>query len=248
MTIVVAAIGAILPSLLLLRYFYKRDLNPEPRGVLAKTFVFGVLIVVPVLIVALPLMALWPASKSPVLYAIFAAFVCAAIPEEFFKFLVVTRYSARNPAFDEPMDGVVYGVTASLGFATLENILYVADGGWPIALSRAFSAVPMHAFLGAILGYYVGQAKLVEQSGVSARRGLWIAVLLHGLYDFGLLTVSQMAKQGTFDVNEPPVEQIGLALGMLLIALVVLIVAGVWAWRIVRKLRRDQLRGKSRRD
>jgi RsiW-degrading membrane proteinase PrsW (M82 family) len=127
--------------------------------VLIKTFLLGILIVVPVIIVAWPLWLLNSRLDHPMLAGLYTALLCAAVPEEFFKFLVITRYSARNPAFDEPMDGVVYGATASLGFATLENILYVVRGGWMVAAARALTAVPCHACLGAILGYYVGQGR-----------------------------------------------------------------------------------------
>ncbi len=142
MTIVLAIICAIIPSLLLLWYFYKRDLNPEPREVLIKTFLLGILIVLPVMIFAFPLRLFSPQLNHPMFAGLYCALFYAAVPEEFFKFLVVIRYSARNPAFDEPMDGVVYGATASLGFATLENILYVAQGGWMVAVARAITAVP----------------------------------------------------------------------------------------------------------
>ena len=81
------------------------------------------------------------------------------IPEETFKYLVLTRYSARHRAFDEPMDGIVYGAVASLGFAALENLLYVGSGDLGTAVARAATAVPGHAFTGAIMGYYVGQAR-----------------------------------------------------------------------------------------
>ena len=81
----------------------------------------------------------------------------AAIPEEFVKLAILVGYNMRHHAFDEPMDGIVYGVVASLGFATLENMLFVFEGGISVAVSRAFTAVPLHAFVGAIMGYYVGR-------------------------------------------------------------------------------------------
>ena len=84
----------------------------------------------------------------------------------------------RNRAFDEPMDGIVYGVVASLGFATLENILFVFNGGMSVAVSRAFTAVPLHAFVGAIMGYYVGQAwRHPEERRRFILQGYGIAVL-----------------------------------------------------------------------
>jgi RsiW-degrading membrane proteinase PrsW (M82 family) len=241
MTIAVSVLGAVLPSLLLLWFFYKRDLYPEPRGVLFKTFLLGVLTVFPVAIVTVPVVVLVALPIDPLVHTFLMAFLLAALPEEFFKFLVVTRYSARNPAFDEPMDGVVYGAAASLGFATFENILYVVQEGWVSAIARALTAVPMHAFLGAILGYYVGQARFNPRSGVSAWRGLWVAVLIHGLYDFGLLYAKESEAQGQLNVNEPSGGQVALALGMLGLSLGVFLTAGIWTWRIVRRLRKDQL-------
>ena len=64
----------------------------------------------------------------PVENAFFKAFLLAAIPEEFFKLLTVLIFVYKKPAFDEPYDGIIYGAVASLGFATLENILYVSGG------------------------------------------------------------------------------------------------------------------------
>jgi len=233
MNIVLTILSAVIPSLLLLWYFYKRDLNPEPRGVLIKTFVLGILIVVPVIIVAWPLWLLNSRLDHPMLAGLYTALLCAAIPEEFFKFLVITRYSARNPAFDEPMDGVVYGVTASLGFATLENILYVARGGWMVAVARALTAVPCHACLGAILGYYVGQERFSTGRKGYARLGLLVAIVLHGLYDFPLLV---MIRLGGYSPGKW-----ALSWALLVCSLAVLVVEIVWTRRIVKRLRRQQV-------
>lgn len=233
MTIVLTILSAVIPSLLLLRYFYKRDLNPEPRGVLIKTFILGILIIVPVVIIAGPLCLLAFKIDHPMLAGFYMALLCAAIPEEFFKYLVVTRYSARNPAFDEPMDGIVYGATASLGFATLENILYVVRGGWTVAVVRALTAVPCHACLGAILGYYVGQGRFSADQKGSARLGLFIAIVLHGLYDFPLLVMVRLGGR--------PHGNSALSLVLLICSLAVLAVEIVWTRRIVKRLRQKQI-------
>jgi len=134
-----------------------------------------------------------PRIEHPVLASALEAFFVAAIPEEFFKLVVLLFYCMRKEAFDEPMDGIVYGVVASLGFAALENLLYVVDGGTGVAFSRAFTAVPLHAFLGAIMGYYVGQAwKNPARRTALIVRGYGIAVLLHGVYDFPLMTMNAL--------------------------------------------------------
>jgi RsiW-degrading membrane proteinase PrsW (M82 family) len=214
-----ALLLALLPSWWLMRLFLREDRFPEPRRVVITTFLLGILIVIPILPIAFGLMELIPEDAPTWLYGFLSAFLGAAIPEESLKFLVLTLYCLRHEAFDEPMDGIVYGVTASLGFATLENVLYVSQGGVTVALARAFTAVPMHAFCGVIMGYNVGRAHLSQ--GAERRACLWKAILvpiaIHGVYDAPLF----MAQTNP-----------DLAVGALLAVVVVLI----FAWRHSRKV------------
>ncbi|HYO68741.1 MAG TPA: PrsW family intramembrane metalloprotease [Archangium sp.] len=189
--------SAVVPSLLLLWYVYARDRNPEPRGLLLETFLLGAAICVPVVPVAMWLESLGREWETGVWStALVRAFLGAAIPEELFKYLVLRRYVWNKPAFDEPLDGVVYGTTASLGFATLENILYVGDGGLGVAVLRALTAVPQHAFTGVIMGAFVGRARFAQDEaqrfGLLAA-GLGWAILLHGAYDTFLMTETGFA-------------------------------------------------------
>lgn len=194
MGLVIALALALLPSALILRYFLKRDAFPEPRGAIAKTFAWGVASIVPAVILALILITLMPSispsdTSAVVIRAAVLAFFGAAIPEELFKFAVLFFYCRRLNDFDEPMDGIVYGVTASLGFATLENVLYVLDGGIGVAIMRALTAVPGHALFGAVMGFYFGLAHFIP----GKRRLFWAAyllpVLLHGLYNTPLMAL-----------------------------------------------------------
>ncbi|MHC4399897.1 MAG: PrsW family glutamic-type intramembrane protease [Planctomycetota bacterium] len=237
MMIAFTGLCALLPSLLLVYYFYVRDVYREPGDVLVRTFLLGVVSFLPVVAMGYALLWLGQGIRDPLMTGLYMGFVCVALPEELFKFLVVTLYCARHPAFDEPMDGVVYGATAALGFATLENVLYVIGSGWPVALTRAFTAVPMHASLGAILGYYVGQAKFGSGKARLIWVGLLAAVLLHGLYDFPLLIKSQILfYQGTAGVADA-----GFLVWPLVVSLAVLAFGVAWTLRIVRRLRHDQL-------
>lgn len=184
--------SAVVPSLLLLWYIYARDRNPEPRGLLLKTFLLGAAICAPVVPVAIWLESLGRQWETGVWStALVRAFLGAAIPEELFKYLVLRRYVWSKPAFDEPLDGVVYGATASLGFATLENILYVGEGGLEVAVLRALTAVPEHAFTGVIMGAFLGRARFAQDAsqrfGLLAA-GLGYAILVHGAYDAFLMT------------------------------------------------------------
>jgi len=230
----VLAVSAIVPSLLLVWYFHARDAFPEPPRVLWTTFGLGIFIIFPVLVVVGPIDALIEQMGNPLVYGFTTAFLGAAIPEELMKLLVLWLYASRHVEFDEPMDGIVYGATASLGFATLENILYVADGGFGVAVMRAVLSVPGHAFTGAIMGYFVGQAKFASggRGGLIAK-AVTIPILLHGFYDFPLLAASRIG-----DVDTP----VGCVTALLLpLAPAIVIFEWVWTVRLVRRLRRDQL-------
>lgn len=184
MTVFVTLSAALLPGLLLMRYFIKQDRFPEPTHLLVKTFLLGLLITVPVVVLELFLMGAISGLEDTWLMPVLTAFLVAGFSEEFFKLVVLHRYCARKPDFDEPMDAVVYGVVASLGFACLENVLYVMQGGVTVAAMRAVTAMPAHASLGALMGYYYAR----QHFGPAGRarfwsKALWVPVFAHGLYN-----------------------------------------------------------------
>ena len=229
----VLAVAALAPALLLVVYFHRRDVYPEPPAVLWRTFGLGIVIVVPVCLVAWPLDSWASQLGHPLAYGFASAFLGAAIPEEIFKFLVVWYYAARHIHFDEPMDGIVYGATASLGFAALENVLYVSEGGLPVAVLRAVLAVPGHAFLGVIMGYYVARAKFTEGSRRPLLvRALVYPILLHGIYNTPLLASGQF---------ENPESAGCFVMALLPLAPAIVVLEAVWALRLVRRLRAEQL-------
>jgi RsiW-degrading membrane proteinase PrsW (M82 family) len=190
---------AVIPSLFLVRYFYRQDnLKPEPKKLIIKIFCIGILATFPVIIIELSI-ALFEDffSFHPLAGSAFRAFVIAALTEEFMKFIVVKYFVYNQAAFDEIMDGVVYTVVASLGFACMENIIYVLQGGFTVAIIRALTAVPLHAFASGMMGYFIGKAKFASTK--SEEKGLFIeglayAILIHGLYDFFLFTVPELGN------------------------------------------------------
>jgi RsiW-degrading membrane proteinase PrsW (M82 family) len=124
--------------------------------------------------------------------ALIEAFVFVGLIEELTKFAAVRIKAYRSWHFNEVMDGIVYGVAASLGFATVENILYVLQSGLTTAIFRGILSVPNHAVWGGIMGFYLGLAKrdktLHGSAGNQIIKGLAIVIVLHGLYDsFALL-------------------------------------------------------------
>ncbi|MEZ4385030.1 MAG: PrsW family glutamic-type intramembrane protease [Nannocystaceae bacterium] len=228
----VLALSTVMPSLLLLWYFHSRDVYPEPARVVWTTFALGVLIAGPVLLFALPMGAFAEQLSDPFAAGAYEAFVLAALPEETFKLAVLVWYARRHSAFDEPMDGLVYGVAASLGFATLENILYVAQGGLGVAVLRAVTSIPGHATFGAIMGYYVGQAHFSRGRGRALLFKAWlIPVLLHGLYDTPLLAAGGASAAGYATA----------ASALLAVVPVILAISVISALKMSRGLRATQL-------
>jgi len=174
---------AVLPALGLLWYFSRWDRSrPEPRGLLIFTFFLGFLAVLPAALIESfvdPLGLPFP----PLLQLAFRAFIVAGLVEEGTKLFVVRRFIMNRPAFDEIIDGIIYTVTASMGFAFFENIFY-SVGGPGTLLIRGFTAVPLHAAASGIMGYYIGLSRFNQPS--AWKKGLALGILIHGFYDFFL--------------------------------------------------------------
>ena len=181
---------AIAPAVALFLFFYLRDkYRKEPIGVLLVTFALGAASLVPAAITSLSLQKLtgWRSSTSNLLHAFLGAMIIVGLVEEGAKFLVVRFYAYHRPEFDEPYDGIMYSVMAALGFATLENVIYIFSNGAGTGVLRALLAMPSHAFDGVLMGYFLGEAKFARNDRVGnwlSALGFGLAVVAHGLYDF----------------------------------------------------------------
>ncbi|GGD85258.1 PrsW family intramembrane metalloprotease [Planktosalinus lacus] len=172
----------------------KDQYDREPLKHLFISFMLGVLCAVPAVILSIVLGKLFPVDYSSLISVAVFAFITVAFAEEFAKFLILRFYAYRQKEFNEPFDGIVYGAIISLGFAGIENILYVTDGGVQVGLLRMFTAVPAHASFGIIMGYYFGLAWQHKERAFEYKlKGLLAAVFLHGLYDFFLMQQSYPA-------------------------------------------------------
>ncbi len=182
-------LSAILPAVVLVLYAYKQDQFPEPPRIVFKTFLFGCAIILCIDLIIPVLDEFSENYFTGDTYHFFDSFIRAAFVEEFFKACVLIFYCTRKAAFDEPMDGVVYGVAASLGYAAYENIEYVlyVDGApsFDIALLRAFTAIPLHALCGVIMGFLISQSMFEKKYNyLNLFLALFIPVGMHGLYNF----------------------------------------------------------------
>ena len=176
-------------------YFYHRDkYEPEPKKKIIKIFFLGAVMVIPAAIVETILLSGLNAIISGIINIFIMSFIIIAPTEELLKFVAVRWWIYRSSEFDEVMDGIVYTVAASLGFATIENILYVLQHGIGTGIARAFFAIPGHAFFGALMGYYIGRAKFnKEKEKKFIVKGVLLAIFLHGPYDFLLFTKTVLA-------------------------------------------------------
>jgi len=181
-------LASLAPVVIILFYIYFRDkYEKEPLGLLLKALLMGIVVVIPVIFIERMLMNMMPQSNK-VAAAFYHAFIVAGSTEELFKFLALYLLVWKSPSFNEKFDGIVYAVFVSLGFAGVENVLYVMDGGMQTAMTRALTAVPAHAIFGITMGYYLGIARIYKElKGPYLARALLVPILLHGIYDFILM-------------------------------------------------------------
>ncbi len=181
------------PVVIILVYVYIRDkYEKEPLGLLLKTLLAGALTTIPIMLVGTWL-AKYLVYFTGLQSAAYNAFVVAALNEEFFKFAALYYIIWRHKEFNEKFDGIVYAVFVSLGFALVENIMYVFQYGQEVAYTRAITAVPVHAILGVTMGYYFSLAKFFEKRRtINFLTALLMPVLLHGIYDFILMSQHEM--------------------------------------------------------
>ena len=186
MTLLLAAIA---PVFIIVIYIYLKDkYEKEPKRLLLKTFLLGAIVSIVITTILYVFIDFFLPLKDEfsILQQFIKAFFVVALTEEFSKYVIVRYYAQPKNAFNEPFDGIVYAVMVSLGFAFTENIMYVFQGGFEVALLRAFTAVPAHATFGILMGYFMGKAKFNGKRIADNLIGLLLAILFHGAYDFFL--------------------------------------------------------------
>lgn len=221
---------AIAPGLAICLFIFHRDAyNREPKLNMIVSFILGAVSVIPAFFIET---YFYDGFSSSITGMAMRAFLVVALTEEACKFTALKFYSYRQRSFDEPLDGIVYAVMVSMGFATVENILYVTNSaeagiGYQVALLRMFLSVPAHATFGVLMGYHVGRAKFnpARQTALLVL-GLFWAVFFHGTYDVLLFW------QKT-DEMEDYASDIALFAG----AVISFIVALRLSWKLIAKHR-----------
>jgi protease PrsW len=214
---------ALTPVLIIILFVYFQDkYSKEPKLTLFVAFLLGVVSVVPAIILETGYELLFNFTTGVNVYVtILYAFFGVGLTEELCKFLFLRIYIYKNKNFDEPMDGVVYAVMVSMGFAAIENVHYILYSHDPIgtAIARSLTAVPAHATFGVIMGLYFGMSRFTYQRKRFKYLALSIllATLAHGFYDVFLFLPCQYCP---------------------LLSLVVLIICIIISLRIISKYKR----------
>ena len=195
-------IAGLLPVAILLYLIYSHDkIEKEPIGLLIKLLLLGCVSTIPAMILEL----VWKnilkgigLSETSTLFVLIENFLIVAVAEEGSKKMLLRMGSWNNPAFNYVFDGVVYATCVSLGFAGLENVLYISGIGMDIALIRGLAAVPLHCICGVFMGHLYGLEKtytvrgMVNEAKNAKFMSMLIPVLIHGFYDFAASMGSEM--------------------------------------------------------
>jgi protease PrsW len=166
-------------------YFYRKDrYEPEPLSWVLLIYILGAAVTVPV--------ALIEGVMGAVLPEFLIVVLVAPVVEELGKYLVVRKTVYESAEFDEPVDGIIYAAAAGLGFATLENVVYVfsaLETSMVLALGtglvRAVLSVPGHVLFSAMWGYSLGKARFIpkEKRPAVIAAGLMLAIVSHALFN-----------------------------------------------------------------
>ena len=193
---VLISIIAFVPIVGLGSYVYYRDKNKEPVKILIEMFLAGIASTFISVMLSLLLGKIVPGytelynSKNYVgLYA--SSLISVALLQEFSKWVLVYILGYNNKEYDEPYDMIVYALFLSLGFAFIENLIYVYDGGVYISLFKVFGDVILQACMGIFIGYFISLAKLAHMDNKPYIKyiilSLFVPCLLHSILDYLLV-------------------------------------------------------------
>ncbi len=187
---------AVLPSLLWLWFFLRRDPNPEPRWMIVKVFLLGALMVVPAAVAQSLAGLVW---LGFIFALVFASFV-----EEAAKYGAARWGAFGSPEFDEPVDAMIYMITAGLGFAAMENLLYLISPDIDTlslvvgsSLMRFLTATFLHALASGLWGYFIALQIFYQKKGF-AWLGLVVATGLHAVYNLAVLGLATQVDNQPF--------------------------------------------------
>lgn len=197
--------AALIPSFVLIWFILRQDkIESEPAGLLIKLFILGALTTFPAAFLeTVGENGIMSITRSKDMQTLLMFLVVVPVAEEGLKYLVLRFGSWKNKAFNFTFDGIVYAIIVSLGFATLENLLYVLNYmSLQVAMVRGILSVPLHCTCGVFMGYFYGMARNHHARGerklsmVDRLLALLVPIFIHGLYDYALSVDSELVSLG----------------------------------------------------
>lgn len=182
---------AMIPGLVMLIFIYTRDkLHPEPKRHILRLFILGAAVVFPAGLIERMTMQSPGFTQPGIEGRLVTAFFVAGMIEEFLKAAIFDRSIYNSHLLRGRIDCIVYAAAIGLGFATVENIMYVTSSGFATAVVRSVTAVPAHFMFAIVMGYWFSRAKFDGKSKVYA---YIVPALLHGAYDTFALSANLLA-------------------------------------------------------
>lgn len=191
----------ILPAILWLLFFLRKDVHPEPNSMVIKIFLFGMLSTLPTFFIEIGLFSyiyFW-FGESP-FFDILYLFLGVALVEESMKYLVVRDKVLKSPELDEPADLILYMIISALGFAAFENILFsfraqVLERAILISFLRFWGAIFLHALCSGLFGYFLALSFFDRKREIKLKiTGLGFATFLHGLFNFSIIKIGEIIE------------------------------------------------------
>ena len=212
----------ITPSIIWLLFFLQKDVHPESNRMVLKIFFYGALIAPVAALIELGIFGLFrinepldiSSQQSYFWFFVFFNFLGIAFVEEFLKYLVVREKVLNSPEFDEPTDAMLYMIITALGFAALENVLYLFPMPFfemlKINIVRSMGAIFLHALWSGTVGYFLAFSLMELKKRTNfIVLGLLISTLLHGLYNISII-ITEGSENNIF-ILIPIIMIIGLA-------------------------------------
>lgn len=237
----------LVPSIIWLLFYLRKDAHPESRQMIIKVFLYGMIAAVAAALLELGIAkGLRQLNISPIFLRVIYIFIGIALVEELSKYLIVREKVFKNAELDEPLDIMLYMVISALGFAALENILVLLPLGSPfnffetlsIIALRFIGATFLHALCSGTFGYFIALSLNNQKNRLKLfSTGITIATLLHGVYNSFIMRIEESVtiRNGITVVANP--EKLFSSIIFLIIILIGLAVLVSWEFKKLKKLK-----------
>lgn len=180
----------LLPSFAWLIFFLKEDIHPEPKKMIVRAFIAGALVAFVAVGLQLLLRNILQSFQINEYHLV--SFSLFGFIEEALKFFAAYLVVRKSRFFDEPIDAMIYIITAALGFAMVENVaimlsIKVLSEAFGIITLRFVGATLLHALSSGLVGYYWAKGIILGRVPLLLFKGIVFATLLHMVFNYLIL-------------------------------------------------------------